>query len=1385
MYEAFWQEQYGSGTRVNRRGRVTYKDSDGKTQHISAKEAKAKYANVKGIEAAGADAETFVNNLAKMGTEWQNLFTQTGGKGLSYIDLGKIEEQLGVEEISEENKGALQEAMVKILGDGDYTVEINGLIATKEAQARLEGDLRKLGIEVELKDIDIPSGAIENIKEKIISSDMSQEIALAYWDAFSAAVGSADKSNQDAVANYLSTIDPSDFTSLLQAREQLSDWGVGTKYINDFWNAAVEGGNAYIKSANEALKIQGLINTSFQEAKTIEDNLVDGKATVEQMIKLVEAGADISNFQFTGEGYKASAEQAKEMTGLLTDGLLTDTDIILNSLRAKIEQATKISGYDFLEINKINGVEDINDKNVGMIGANLKSAGILTGEEASLSNYGSTEEYIAAMRVAYETYKGLIGEEGAQIEAILEKQEAYMAASKYTADENALRTKGTDKEGIRYSMQNEAKELGLDSDEVTNYADALYNVLNAESETEKVSQQMADRLALDAAKISSGAKEITDDYDDWSDVLKNTNENSIEFTSTLNKLASATAKMLNADEEIVKTLMLETEYRELAKKAAEGDAQAYNDLQKKTTKANFNEDQLNQEINGLGTLEDVINAVADTDLEFGEVVEDDTLANQLTSIYDEAVKAALAGGASVAEAQKAGIKAINESGFDLDPEQMEAEEVTVTGSLPPDVDVQAEPQTIDGVTYSDIKHVPGDSSKFQYTTTILKPKNGSAFKKSSENVGDGRSKKTGGGGSKKNKSKAWKNPYDELYNKVEELNENLRDREYIQREYNRLLEDQNTTAQELINKSLEEIKNLRQQEDIQKQLLAGRRRQMRDLKYEYYVDDKGNRTTYEALDLIKYGYYDEAKQQIVIDWEAIEEVTDEERGKQIEEYIGRLEEIAGQIEDTEDALDQIQDEIYELEERNKDTYLELEQRVYDALVEQEQKTIDQFQELSDTISESNERILSDLQDSIDLQRQIRDNTETENDIADKEQRLAYLQRDTSGANASEILKLQKELEEARQDYQDNLIDQKIEELEKDNEVAAEQRERQIALLQEQLDWNAENGAFWEEVHDLIANSFDENGAMNVNSPLIALLEETDIFKGMSEFGKMDWIDKMAEQWLMGQEGKSNWEMDKAREQNNPIKVTTDSGEEKSLTFDENGKEWVDSEGNSYVVGYNAQTGQYETTLKETAEEKEQRRKTEGMVSGIAQDLGYMSSLKKLSDTEKEQRIKDVTALQTALTNLGFYTGKIDGKFTKGKKDTYVDYALKAFQKSMGVPETGILDDQTRAAFSWRHYKTGGIADFTGPAWLDGTKSKPELVLNATDTKNFIALREVLAQFLKGSYTSSTNSGDNYFDISISADIASDYDVDRLAERIKRQITEDATYRNVNAISWMR
>lgn len=43
------------------------------------------------------------------------------------------------------------------------------------------------------------------------------------------------------------------------------------------------------------------------------------------------------------------------------------------------------------------------------------------------------------------------------------------------------------------------------------------------------------------------------------------------------------------------------------------------------------------------------------------------------------------------------------------------------------------------------------------------------------------------------------------------------------------------------------------------------------------------------------------------------------------------------------------------------------------------------------------------------------------------------------------------------------------------------------------------------------------------------------------------------------------------------------------------------------------------------------------------------------------------------------------------------------------------------------YKTGGLVDYTGIARVDGTPSKPELMLNANDTANFLELRDVLRE----------------------------------------------------------
>ena len=108
------------------------------------------------------------------------------------------------------------------------------------------------------------------------------------------------------------------------------------------------------------------------------------------------------------------------------------------------------------------------------------------------------------------------------------------------------------------------------------------------------------------------------------------------------------------------------------------------------------------------------------------------------------------------------------------------------------------------------------------------------------------------------------------------------------------------------------------------------------------------------------------------------------------------------------------------------------------------------------------------------------------------------------------------------------------------------------------------------------------------------------------------------------------------------------------------------------------------------------------------------------------------------------------------------------------------------AAKWKKYATGGLANFTGPAWLDGTPSKPELVLNSTDTRNFIALRDVLSKVMTSNGSTENSYANTEFNINIYVEkVANDYDVDKIITKVKKEITKSAGYRNVTQVRSLR
>lgn len=639
---------------------------------------------------------------------------------------------------------------------------------------------------------------------------------------------------------------------------------------------------------------------------------------------------------------------------------------------------------------------------------------------------------------------------------------------------------------------------------------------------------------------------------------------------------------------------------------------------------------------------------------------------------------------------------------------------------------------------------------------------------------------TGSGGNKKIGGD-WDNPYDELYNLTERINEALRDREKLERQYDRLLENRNASYTDLIRNTLDSMANLRKEIALQQALQAGRARQLENIGQYTYRDKDKKEKTFAESDVMQYAQYDSTTGLLEIDWEGIEAVTDENKGAAIEAYISKLEELVEQYEETEETIADMEDTLEEIRDRGKEQYLEFEDRIYEALVEREQKLIDEYEDVSNTINDSNSRILDGLRESIDLSRQIRDNTQTEEDIADKEARLAYLRRDTSGANQLEIQQLEEELKEMRESYSDSLVDQELDRLNQVNETANEQRERQIEIANAQLEWLEQSGYFWDETYALLKGAFNEDGTLNNNSALVNLLKETDGFKGMSEFGSYDWIVKLIQEFNEAENGFSSWMLDKAEDQGYIERTSVGK-----LTYDRESGKWTGDNGKEYTTVWNEKKNDWDVKEVKTDTSTE---------PSYNHTTTTTTTTPTITESKSKSKGKEPYTIRTTYYKVEAGSGKIVGYqsdstyYTSSKKEaqelasesTQISWA-SAWQRSnlakkIKTGMTGVLYE----------YATGGLNTHTGPAILDGTPSRPEYVLNAEQTGAFLQLADVLPALMSNnSISTSTSSGDNYFDININVDsISSDYDVDRLTERIKQNIYEDGAYRNVNVINRLR
>lgn len=565
----------------------------------------------------------------------------------------------------------------------------------------------------------------------------------------------------------------------------------------------------------------------------------------------------------------------------------------------------------------------------------------------------------------------------------------------------------------------------------------------------------------------------------------------------------------------------------------------------------------------------------------------------------------------------------------------------------------------------------------------------------------------------------WENPYDRLYNLTQRINAEIRKRNRLESEYNRLVQYGLGNASDLAKKTEQERKSLEQQKALQQQLLAERKKDV----------EKLNKNKYS-----KYAHYDMSTGNVVLNYDLIKKNKNEDIGKGIEEQVSKLEELKGEIEGAEDALWDIEDQLYELTQRGRDEYIDFQKDVYNALIKQRQDEIDKYSEYISTLSEAKSDILDALRKYIDKQRQDRDNAEKEKEIADKDAQLFRMERDT-GSTQADIIAARKDVEQMRRDYTDELIDQKISELEEQNDEAQKVREKQLEIMQKQLEQDQESGALWAQVKVLMEEGWGPDGKIIEGSELERILADYYEYTQMSEE-----------------------ERAKAIEQRNMNTTLA--------------KQYLDAK-NAGKNTYKPSPSYPDVNKTQTPQTSKPQTPKKNPTSNGAKTL----------------------AVGTRVRTVGFGNAASDGSGVRAAKGLSNRKILK-IRKGAKYPyligtsnsPSGWTGWYTAAAL--QAYKKGGLANFTGPAWMDGTKSKPEAVLNARDTQNFLQLRDILGEVLTKTRglgnSNSENNGDNYYDIDIQVDrLSNDYDVDQLVRKIKKEITKDANYRNVRTINLKR
>ena len=536
--------------------------------------------------------------------------------------------------------------------------------------------------------------------------------------------------------------------------------------------------------------------------------------------------------------------------------------------------------------------------------------------------------------------------------------------------------------------------------------------------------------------------------------------------------------------------------------------------------------------------------------------------------------------------------------------------------------------------------------------------------------------------------------------------------------------------------------------------------------------------------------------------------------------------------------------------------VDLETALRDMIIAEMEAEVEATKEKYDKIKDEDQKYLSSLQKNINKRKQMMEDQDSEEEISTLQQRIGLLSRDTSGIYNKEIESLQAELEDLLQERENTALDRLYEEEQQKTQIVADNLTARSEFLQAQLDLELETYAISnekvaellklkdEEILNWMKEHSEEFRRATTREQELFIRDWTEQIKlGKAEQDTLtqNLEDNKVAILTKFQEIKTGGidvyieAMKEAAAQKIVMDVNTDDlkvalQELENLNDLQN--EYVANEAkrqldsllveieNAYAEGDKELGGRLKNRYSNYRDLYEQYGGNiyEGNALGYkyqgtrananyasmaaaeaAQAEGEKTYNKKSSSSSKTSNTvskADLTPDYVSFSDAAFLYYN-DRQYRTVSRGTYsVEYMENDKNGDLRIKLKGFdqafLFNSVAKQASVIKYAKGGLVDYTGPAWVDGTPSKPEAFLSASDTANIAKLRDILSKtFNSNSYSSSNassvqNNGDTYYEFHITVDELGDgYDAEQMMKDMEKYIVQKSNYRKVTNLSRSR